>query len=252
MVKVAYILILSLAIVGCATTPTPSPTPISFPSIGTTPELEALVVAWVERYRAEIHDDIIQIKTFSPQVIHSSVESGESDLLITGLAPLERWFATPLSHQAVVVIVNQDNEVQNLTPTDLQALFSGRIVNWEELTGVSTPVQPIVPLNGDTTRVTFELGFMSDTSFAPSALLAPTPLILRDLIEEYEGSIGFIFENYIGEDAKVIRVEKLSSASTINPLDDNPLVVEILATSINEPQGVLRDFLVWLQGQHEQ
>ncbi len=252
MVKVAYILILSLSIVGCATTPTTSPTPFNFPSIGTTPELETLVVAWVESYRSEINDEIIRIKTFSPEVIHSSVESGETELAITGLAPPESWFATPLSQQAVVVIVNQDNEVQNLTLTDLQALFSGRADNWEEITGVSTPVQPIVPLKGDSTRTTFEHHIMSDTSFTPSALLAPTPLILGELIEEYEGSIGFIFENYIGDGARVISMEKLSSVSTINPLDDNPLMVEILATSIKEPQGALRDFLVWVQSQHEQ
>jgi phosphate transport system substrate-binding protein len=150
------------------------------------------------------------------------------------------------------MIVNLENEVQALTLADLQDVFSGRTSSWEGLTGEPVPVQPIVSLQGDSTRTIFENSVMKGLPFSPSAFLAPTPTFLLDLIQEHLGSIGFLLQKDVTDRVKKISIDEVSSGNATNLQDDYPLWIDILAVSMEEPQSDLREFLVWLQTEHMQ
>lgn len=238
-----------LFIIGCEVTPTPTPTAISFPSIGTTPEFEAIVVSWVLGFREQVRDDIIQLNTYSPEVIHSKVGSDEANLIITGLLPPEGWFVTPVSQEPVVIIVNLENEAESLTVDDLQNAFSGRTSSWEAFSGDPIPIQPIVPLQGDSVRRIFENSIMKDATVSPGALLAPTPNQMLDLVQSNMGTIGFILQKNLSEKVRQIRIDGVTADATTSSDVENSLIVEILAISVNEPTGILREFIGWLQAQ---
>jgi phosphate transport system substrate-binding protein len=204
----------------------------------------------VSGYREKVSDDIIQVKTFSPEVIISTMAAGEIDLMITALTPPDGWFATPVSHQPIVVVANLENEIRTITLTDLQKVFSGQSSSWEELTGESIPVQPIIPLQGDSTRNIFENSVMKGVPFSSNAFLAPTLTYLLDLIQDHVGSIGFLLQRDVSDRVKQIDIDEVSSGSATDLPDDYPLWIDILAVSKEEPQGHLRKFLVWLQTEH--
>jgi hypothetical protein len=243
------LIFLALFLVGCEVTPTPHPTAVTFPTIRTTPELEATVVSWVLRFREQIRDEIIQVETYSPEVIHSISGSNEANLIITGLPPPEGWFATPVSKEPVVLVVNIENEVESLTVDDLKSAFSGRASSWEQFSGEPIPIQPMVPLQNDSLRRIFENSIMVDATFSPSALLAPTPSQMLELVQENAGSIGFILQKDLSEGVKPIRIDDATNEDPTDSDRDQPLIVEILAISVDEPTGVLREFIVWLQAQ---
>ena len=248
MLKRVSLLFLLIASVGCVAQLTATPEPQSVPRITTTPELEELVISWVTQYRTEVDDAIIHVQTLSSQVVLSSIEAGDMDLAILGIDPPESLFATPLSRQAVVVVVNPENDVDSLNLDQLRALFSGRAYSWEGITGEINSAQPVVPLQGDSTRIVFEQVVMDEASFTPNALLAPTPNLMRGMIVEDSGSIGFVLQNYIDSELKQIGIEGVLPGNVTDQAGDYPLWIDILAVSIEEPQGVLRDFVVWLQG----
>lgn len=242
------LLFLLIALAGCVAQPTATPEPLSVPRISTTPELEELVISWVLQYRTEIDDAIIHVQTLSPQVVLSSIEAGVMDLAIIGIDPPESFFATPLSRQPVVVVVNPENDVDSLNLDQLRALFSGRAYSWEGITGETISAQPVVPLQGDSTRIVFEKVVIRDASLTPNALLAPTPNLMRAMIVEHSGSIGFVLQSYIDNELKQIGIEGVMPGNAADQAGDYPLWIDVLAVSIEEPQGILRDFLVWLQG----
>jgi len=248
MPKRISLLFLLIVLVGCVSQPTTTPEPKSVPRITTTPELEELVISWVTQYRTEVDDAIIHVQTLSPQVVLSSIEAGDMDLAILGIDPPESLFATPLSRQAVVVVVNPENDVDSLNLDQLRALFSGRTYSWEGITGETTRAQPVVPLQGDSTRIVFEQVVMQDASLTPNSLLAPTPNLMRTMIVEDPGSIGFVLQNYINNEVKQIGIEGVLPGNAAAQAGDYPLWIDVLAISIEEPQGILRDFVVWLQG----
>lgn len=248
MPKRNLLLFVLIAMAGCVPQLTATPESQSVPRITTTPELEELVISWVTQYRTEVDDAIIHVQALSPQVVLSSIEAGDMDLAILGIDPPESLFATPLSRQAVVVVVNPENVVDSLNLDQLRALFSGRAFSWEGITGETTPAQPVVPLLGDSTRIVFEQVVMQDASLTPNSLLAPTPNLMHAMIVEDPGSIGFVLQNYINNEVKQIGIEGVLPGNAVDQADDYPLWIDVLAISIEEPQGILRDFVVWLQG----
>jgi hypothetical protein len=243
------LLLLFALLVGCEVTPTPTPTAITFPRIGTTPEFEATVVSWVLQFREQVRDEIIEVNTYSPEVIQAKVSSNEADLIISGLLPPEGWFATPVLLETVVIVVNLENDARSLSVDDLQNAFSGRASSWEGFSGDPIPIQPIVPLHGDSVRAVFEESIMKDASFSPSAFLAPTPNQMLELVQAYEGSIGLILQNDLNESVRQIRIDGINAEDPANGDAEAPLIIEVLAISTDEPTGILREFIGWLQAQ---
>lgn len=238
---------LVLLVAGCQSTATAPPTPISFPSIGTTPEFEALVISWVLKFRDQVRDEIIQINTFAPMEIQSKVQSNEVELIITSFPPHEGWFVTPLTRERVEVVVNRTNGITDISFDELRRIFSGQTTTWDELSGDSITIQPIVPLQGDSVRTRFESLIMIETNFSANAIIAPTPEIMLELIEEKQGSIGLILNSHLNDRVRRIDVTDLSAQNPSSIDEDDHLTVEILAISMEEPTGTLREFLIWLQ-----
>jgi hypothetical protein len=53
---------------------------------------------------------------------------------------------------------------------------------------------------------------------------------------------------YIDSELKQIGIEGVLPGNAADQASDYPLWIDVLAVSIEEPHGNLRDFLVWLQG----
>ena len=246
------LIFLFLLLIGCQVTPTPTPPPVSFPIIGTTPEFETTVISWVLAYRQQVSDDIIEVDTYSRQAILAKVQSGDVDLIITGSAPPEGWFVTPISNEPIVVVVNRANDIETLGIDELQQIFSGRAASWEVYSGSQFPLQPIVPLQGDSMRTEFAHSIMNEIPFSQGALLAPTQSSMIDLIEENKGAIGFLFQRDLNDRVKHISIDGFTTEGQLDHDAAVELSVDVLAMSIDEPVGILRDFVVWLQSGMDQ
>jgi hypothetical protein len=237
---------ISLLLVSCGGAPTPEPTVESYPTIATTPELESTIVGWVIHYRQSVADAIITVKTYSPLALYDTLEMGESDLAIIGSPPPDGFFVTLLAHREVVLVTNLENRVQTLDRDDLQGIFSGKYSSWETITGEATPLQPVMPFEGDSTRTAFEQTVMQGSAVSPSTLLAPTPSIMLDLIREDTGAIGFMLATDVDDGARRLGI-KVSESGAADEGGGEGLWIDVLAVSNAEPKGNLRDFIVWIQ-----
>lgn len=237
---------IALLLVSCGGTPTPEPTVASYPTIATTPELESTIVDWVIHYRQSVADTIITVKTFSPLALYDTLETGESDLVITGSPPPDGFFVTLLAHREIVVVTNLENRVQTLDKDDLQGIFSGKYSTWETITGEATPLQPVMPFEGDSTRTAFEQTVMQGSAVSPSSLLAPTPSIMLDLIREDIGAIGFMLATDLDDGVRYLDIEA-SESGVVDEGDEQGLWIDVLAVSNAEPTGNLLDLIVWIQ-----
>ena len=146
-----------------------------------------------------------------------AVEEEQVELIISASPPPTDWFATPLAADAAAVIVHPDNPLRNLSVNDVYALFSGLIINWEEMEGSDDTVQMIILLEGDELRGTFEAALPITYSPPPNAILAPSPEAVLEMVEQTPGAIGYVpfsivdeetFECVISEDCVDSKVEK--------------------------------------------
>jgi hypothetical protein len=238
--------LLTLTLTTCTPSPTLTPTPPS-PVIATTPAFESLVTEWAATY-AEVNElDPFEIVILPFEAAVTAAGAGEVEVVVAGMNPPEDWFATPLKIEGIAVIVNPSNQLRSYSLEDLKALFSGRITSWETLGGQALSVHPVIPLKSDELRIRFEGQILEGLPPSKSALLAPSSQAMVSLVAEDPSAIGYLPFSQISEEVRAARVDgALLHESTLQD-GRYPLVIEILALAPQEPTGIVREWLVWLQ-----
>jgi phosphate transport system substrate-binding protein len=176
----------------------------------------------------------------------SAVEAGEVELVVSSLEPPAGWFATPLGSEAVAFAVHPSNPVRGLSLPDLRRIYAGQSTNWSEFGGANLDVVPVIPLRGDELREAVAEVVMGGLRFTTNALLAPTPEASLALIREHPGAIAILPLVAGGEGVRLLAIEGIGP-----DLGDEryPLRLEVLGYAPEEPAGVVREWLAWLQAE---
>ena len=220
--------------------------PTPFPEIATTPELETWVTESILSFRETQQSDTfigfgLQVLELSAGL--ESTESQGSALVVTSMEPPTGWFATPLGKDSVVFVVNAEFPLRDLAAEQIVEIFTGRTDNWKSLGGPDLAIQAIVPLQGAETRSYLQQTLLGDRRFTSSALLGPVPEAVLSLVQEDLGAIGFLPLSAVSGDVGLLSIsghDPLQAASY-------PFLFEVLGIAPNEPSGIVRDWLAWLQ-----
>lgn len=248
MVKWRLLILISYVLGACATE-TLTVQPFTVYRIASTPELESLVISWIEAYQDIDGQTLLQIEILPPQVIQTAIEIQNVDLIISSYGPPDGWFATPLLTEEIAVVVNPSNELQTLQIVDLDLIFSGKIHAWADLGGPDVKIQPVIPLRGEASRDKVQEIILRGSPFSRTALLAPTPAVVRQFVRENLGGIGFLLTGNLTDDVQEIAI--IADGSGAENSGDR-LRLEVHAIWSEEPLDALRAFLVWLQGSYLQ
>lgn len=245
----------------------PSPEPVSRKTLWlvTTPSARSRTLAWWEAFRAssDLGDQSeapasgstpiepepfvrleVRLDSFAIQFVSEEPEG----ILISMLEPPEGWFATPLGWEGVGVIVHPDNRVGRVSTEELSGIFRGEIDTWSTVDGQETDIQPIIPLAGDEIRTHFESRVLVGARFTPNALLAPDPDAAHDLIEQFPNGIALIPSSQVGEGVRLLPVDGVYPNDRSLEGTEYPLRLPILAIAPQEPDGIMLEFLLWIQG----
>jgi len=232
----------------CAPASEASPTPQPLlPLVGVTPSLEPLVVRWMAEYADANGVPDFDLTILPLAAAEEDALAGRIVLLVAAAEPPPGWFATPLGREGLVVIVHPENPIRSFAFDDLGALFSGEAQRWDALAGPARDIQPVIPVPGDELRSLFQDRVMNTRRMASSARLAPSPELMGDLVAEDAGRIGLIPWSAVDDRFVAVRIEgTLPSESTIRD-GTYPLTAPVLALAPHEPQGAVREWLVWMQ-----
>lgn len=101
-----------------------------------------------------------------------AVKNGKADLASTSrdVQPSEGNFTKcSFGRQAVTVIVNASNPVNNLTLDQVKAIFAGDVMNWSEVGGPAADIAVVIREIGATPRTAFESMIMGDMPLSMDA-----------------------------------------------------------------------------------
>ncbi len=231
---------------GCA--PAPEPTlPPPVPRVAVSPSLEGTVATWVRTYRVQVGVPEFDLVPVADAILLESVAGGEAVLAITSLEPPQGWFATPLVREGLAVVSHPSNPVRDLTLEALTDLYTGRVANWSVLDGAEVAVQPVVLPPGDALRRGFDAAVLDDARVWPGALIASSPAGVMEVVRSDRGAIGYVPVSQLSGSLGVVRVEGAEPQCAGSGIASYPLCFTIAATAPEEPDGAVRDFLVWLQ-----
>ena len=248
MPKAAVVIGGAALIAACvSSTPETAPAlPTPFPEIATSPELERWATESILSFRETQQSDTFigfGLQVLAPSAGLESAERQGSVLVVTSTEPPPGWFATPLGKDSVVFVVNVEFPLRDLAAEEIVDIFTGRIDNWQSLGGPDLAIQAIVPLQGAETRSYLQQTLLGDRRFTSSALLGPVPEAVLSLVQEDLGAIGFLPLSAVSGDVGLLSIDgrdPLEAASY-------PFMFEVLGIAPDEPGGIVRDWLAWLQ-----
>lgn len=103
----------------------------------------------------------------------------------------------PLALEPIVIMVNQDNPVKNLSKAQVRALFSGRIKNWKQVGGRDEAVVVVTRLHCKKRPGHWKTILPSEKHFTPNRLNVKSDDEVVQRISDFKGAIGYAGTTWI-------------------------------------------------------
>ena len=171
-----------------------------------------------------------------------------------GITPVEFTVA----RDAIAVVVNPSNPVNQLTLQQISDMYTNQITNWSQVGG---PDRPIVLLSRESNSGTYvyflenviRLGDKkSELLFSPDTLLMPSSEGISAEVRQNPNAIGYDGLGYVTPDQKVIAVAQkangpyvLPSIATVND-GSYPISRPLFMYAAGEPSGEIKAYLDWI------
>ncbi len=234
-----------------------------------------LALYWAERYQ-ELHNNVrisvtgggsgtgisslisntVDIANASRAIKDNEIELAEEN----GVSPVEFVVA----RDAIGVIINPNNPIENLTLEQISAIYSGKINNWQELGGEDRPIVRLSRETNSGTHVYFleaviRLGDSEDkTIFSADTLLLPSSEGIISEVRDNPNAIGYDGLGYITDDVKVVGVsnlgDKIYILPTIETVNSNqyPIARDLYMYTNGQPEGLILNYLDWIYSEEGQ
>jgi phosphate transport system substrate-binding protein len=228
-----------------------------------------IALAWAERYQ-EIHPDIrVSVTGGGSGTGLASLSNGTVDIANASRAISDEEIAlaetkgfTPfeqvVARDAIAVIVNPANPVNELTIEQISRIYKGEITNWQQLGGEDRPIVMLSRETNSGTHVYFldtviRKGDSEDKSiFSASTLLLPSSEGIIAEVRDNPNAIGYDGLGYVIPEVKTIAIAKVEGepyvqASVATVSDGTyPIARDLYMYFYDEPQGIEKDYLDWI------
>jgi phosphate transport system substrate-binding protein len=228
-----------------------------------------LALAWAEKYQSDHPEVRISVTGGGSGTGIASLINGTVDLANASRQIKEEEVAQAKSNgiesvehviarDAIAVIVNPENPVNELTLKQISDIYSGKIKNWSEIGGDDRPLVRLSRETNSGTHVYFletvlRLGSSEDkTLFSTDTLLLPSSEGIIAEIRQNPNAIGYDGLGYVPKDLKTIAIAEeeggayvLPSISTVND-KSYPIARDLYMYTDGEPTGILKEYLDWI------
>ena len=234
-----------------------------------------LALAWAEQYQSSHPEVRISVTgggsgTGIAALINGTVDIANASRQIkeeelseardNGADPVEFVVA----RDAIAVIVNPENPVNQLTLQQISDIYSGKINNWLEVGGEDRPIVRLSRETNSGTHVYFlevvlRLGQEDNkTLFAVNTLLLPSSEGIIAEVSDNPNAIGYDGLGYVTPEVKVIAVARedggpyvLPSVETVND-GEYAIARDLYVYTASEPTGAVKQYLDWIMSPEAQ
>lgn len=228
-----------------------------------------LALAWAEAYQ-KIHPEVsisvtgggtgtgiaalinntVDLANASRQIKQEEIDAA----IANGVEPIEFVIA----RDAIAIVVNPTNPVNELTIQQISDIYSGKINNWLEVGGEDRPIVRLSRETNSGTHVYFlenvlRLGDNKNkTLFSTDTLLLPSSQGITTETSQNPNAIGYDGLGYVTPDLKMIAVAKepgsayvIPSAETVNQ-GNYPIARDLYIYTAGQPGGEVKKYLDWI------
>lgn len=244
--KILTVLLIILTIVSVTSVESNRPSLSIVGSSSVQPVCEQLT----EEYRKTRNDIDINIQgggsSLGIKCANSSVaDIGMSSKKIT----CENLTEYEIGQEAIVIIVNENNPITDLSAEELQMIFSGEITNWEEISNMSGNIHTIMREEGSGTLDSFKNIIMKNKSIKKDATVQNSAGSIKHTVIQDKYAIGFVSLTHLDENLKEISIDGVY-ASKKSILDGSYKLQRPFILLTNETPGAQTDeFIKWVMSE---
>jgi len=271
--RFAILILLFIVLVGCRSTgntsDTDAPQETVYIENKGSDTIVNLALAWAERYH-QINPDIsisvtgggsgtgiaaLMNGTVDIANASRSIKPEEEEAIqANGNDPVEFVIA----RDAIAIIINPHNPVDELTLPQISDIYSGKISNWKEVGGEDRPIVRLSRETNSGTHVYFleevlRLGDKNnETFFSAETLLLPSSEGIGAEVRQNPNAIGYDGLGYVTDDMKVVAVARetggpfvMPSAETVNA-GEYPIARDLYMYTNGEPTDNIATYLEWI------
>lgn len=234
-----------------------------------------LALAWAERYQilhpearisvtgggsgtgiAALINDTVDLANASRSIKPEEIENAQAN----GVNPIEFVVA----QDAIAIIVNPQNPINQLTVQQISDIYSGNINNWQELGGENRPIVRLSRETNSGTHVYFleqvlRLGEENNhTLFSRDTLLLPSSEGITTEVRENPNAIGYDGLGYVTPEEKVLAVARNAGSPYVLPTaqtvknGEYPIARDLYVYTNGEPAGEVNEYLDWIYSSEAQ
>lgn len=204
---------------GCATA-SPSPAPTSAPIVrsitfaGST-TVQPLAAEIGQAFNAQYPEVTLDIAAGGSTVGITAIHEGTVDIGMASraLKPDEAEGITvhQIAVDVLAVVVNAANPVENLTSTQLQDIYLGKITNWQAVGGSDAPIMAVIRETNSGTRGAFDEIVLDKAEPAvPNLQIAITAGDMAALVAKEAHAIGYVGFGNIETGMKALSIDGIS------------------------------------------
>ena len=118
-----------------------------------------------------------------------------------------------VAYDALAVIVNPSNPITHLTRAQLEAIFRGKVTNWNQVTDYVTgrrgPDLKIIVYSRETSSGTYEFfktSVLHEKNYMAGVLSMPATGAVIQSVSQTKGAIGYVGMAYVNKNVKAVKV----------------------------------------------
>ena len=155
----------------------------------------------------------------------------------------KKLYAVTIAKDAIAIIINPKNPIQDLSLNQIKEVFAGNIKSWDKLGGASHPIILVTREEGSGTREAFQKFMMGKEDISLEALVQDSNGAVRQVVASNPNAIGYISLGLVNKQIKALKISGVEPNLTDIENGKYTLVRPFLFVFNEEPVGEAKSFL---------
>lgn len=178
----------------------------------------------------------------------TAAESGTADIGMSSRnlkdPELERglWWVE-IARDGLAIIVHPDNLMKDLTFEQIRDIYSGKILNWNQVGGRDAEIHLIAREEGSGTRTAFEDLLMDGQRITPKAIVQNSNGSVKQLVSNDQDAVGFISLGLVNHQVRALRLNGVAATHENIVNGTYELYRPFLFIAKSKPTGAVEQFI---------
>lgn len=156
-----------------------------------------------------------------------------------------------IAYDALAVIVNPKNNVDQLSRQQLEEIFTGKITNWKQVGGADLKIVVYSRESSSGTYEFFKESILKNKNYMSSILSMPATGAIIQSISQTPGAIGYVGLAYLNTNVKALKVS-YDGKKFVTPTYENaknetyPVIRPLYFYYTKNKENIVKDFVAYV------